>query len=114
MDGLTGMGFKVLVEDRPHGFAFGLIGQFWRPTGNLIDFDPDEFTSFQRAGLAKAVCTFRVAPESEEDTRLSTTTRVLAMDEAARRRFLRYWRIVGPFSGLIRRRALRLVQAEVT
>ena len=38
---------------------------------------------------------------------LSTETRVQAVDDAARRAFRRYWRVVGPFSGLIRRRWLR-------
>jgi hypothetical protein len=41
--------------------------------------------------------------------RLSTETRIEAVDEAARRAFLRYWRIVGPFSALIRRRWLKQI-----
>ena len=42
---------------------------------------------------------------------LSTETRVQAVDEQARRVFLRYWRVIGPFSGLIRRRWLKLIAA---
>ena len=38
---------------------------------------------------------------------LSTETRIAAVDERARRAFGRYWRVVGPFSGVIRRRWLR-------
>jgi hypothetical protein len=38
---------------------------------------------------------------------LSTETRVLAVDAAALRAFRRYWLVVGPFSGLIRRRWLQ-------
>ena len=38
---------------------------------------------------------------------LSTETRVQAVDAASRRAFRRYWLVVGPFSGLIRRRWLR-------
>jgi hypothetical protein len=40
---------------------------------------------------------------------LTTETRIAAVDDAARRAFMRYWRIVGPFSGLIRRRWLRAI-----
>jgi hypothetical protein len=43
---------------------------------------------------------------------LSTETRVQAVDDAALRAFRRYWRVVGPFSGLIRRRWLRAAQAS--
>jgi hypothetical protein len=37
---------------------------------------------------------------------LATETRVAALDDAARRSFARYWRLIRPFSGLIRRRWL--------
>jgi hypothetical protein len=40
-------------------------------------------------------------------TLLSTETRVSATNSTARRAFRGYWRVVGPFSGLIRRRWLR-------
>ena len=37
---------------------------------------------------------------------LSTETRIAAADDQARRAFGRYWRVVGPFSALIRHRWL--------
>jgi hypothetical protein len=40
---------------------------------------------------------------------LTTETRIAAVDDAARRAFTWYWRIVGPFSALIRRRWLRAI-----
>jgi hypothetical protein len=43
---------------------------------------------------------------------LVTETRVAANDAAARRAFARYWRLVGPFSALIRRRWLRAAARE--
>jgi hypothetical protein len=42
---------------------------------------------------------------------LSTETRVQAVDDDARRVFLRYWRVIGPFSALIRRRWLKQIAA---
>jgi hypothetical protein len=38
---------------------------------------------------------------------VSTETRILAVDAHAKRWFGRYWLVVRPFSGLIRRRWLR-------
>jgi hypothetical protein len=35
------------------------------------------------------------------------------VDDRARRAFRRYWLVVGPFSGLIRRRWLRAVEAAI-
>jgi hypothetical protein len=40
-------------------------------------------------------------------------TRVALTDEQSRRRFRRYWLLIGPFSALIRRLALRQVAAEL-
>jgi hypothetical protein len=47
--------------------------------------------------MCKAVIDFRVGESS-----LSTETRVHVADPAARRKFRRYWRVIRPFSGLIR------------
>jgi hypothetical protein len=44
-------------------------------------------------------------------SRLTTETRVKAMDDRALRAFRLYWLAVGPFSALIRRRWLRAIQA---
>lgn len=43
-------------------------------------------------------------------SRLSTETRVKAMDDRARRVFRIYWLAIGPFSALIRRRWLLAIQ----
>ena len=45
-----------------------------------------------------------------DGTTLSTETRVLATDEASRRAFRRYWLVIRPFSGLIRRVWLRAIR----
>jgi hypothetical protein len=53
-----------------------------------------------------------VIPLNEDASRLSTETRVQATDAMSRRQFLRYWRIIGPFSGLVRRDLLRRIKRE--
>ncbi len=110
LDGLARIRFKPLVEDPPNAFALGLIGQFWRASGRLLDFDPATFTTARHPEFAKAIWLFRVHPESGQRCELVTTTRVYCMDPESRRRFLRYWKIIAPFSGVIRRQALQLAR----
>jgi hypothetical protein len=56
---------------------------------------------------------FRAEPVGE-GSRLLTETRVAAVDDRARRAFLRYWRVVRPFSGLVRKRWLVAVGKRAT
>lgn len=111
LDGFVAAGFTLLEEVPDSEIVLGLTGRFWRPTGRLIRLAPDEFAAFDEPGWAKAVWNFHVESKGP-GSRVSTETRVQATDDAARRAFLLYWRVVGPFSGLIRRRALALVAAE--
>ena len=81
----------TVIEDIPgEGLVLAVTGQFWRLRGR----GPEP--------PAKAVVDFRAAPG-----RLSTETRVHVADPDSRRKFARYWRIVRPFSGLIRISILR-------
>jgi hypothetical protein len=80
----------VTLQDVPgEGIAVSLRGQFWRVRGR----GPEP--------PATAVLRFRA-----EDGMLSTETRV-HVPPASRRRFIRYWRVVRPFSSLIRVHLLR-------
>lgn len=65
-------------------------------------------------GTVRIVAGFRAEPLPAEGSLLVTETRVAAVDEPARRAFLRYWRLVGPFSGLVRRRWLAAVRRQST
>ena len=96
-------GFQVLIES-PDGAALGHVGQHWRPLGGeRPDFDGlDGFAAFARPGFCRVVVTIEARPH-EDGVILATETRVAATDEEARRRFGRYWLVVRPFSGLIRR-----------
>jgi hypothetical protein len=88
-----------VLEDVPgEGMVVALTGHFWRATGR------------GRSEAARAVVDFRALPG-----RLSTETRVRVPD-SSRREFERYWRIVRPFSGMIRKDLLRAAKrrAEAT
>ncbi len=105
-EGLARMRFKVVREEPPKGFVLGIIGRFWTISGHLVEFDPHLFSEIQAPGRAKAIWAFNVTPDPAGGSVLSTVTRVLAMDEHARRRFRLYWALVGPFSTVVRSRVL--------
>jgi len=84
--------------------AFGLVGQFWRLDYGLIPVaDAQAFEREQ--GEPKLVLDVCVAPEAG-GCRLVTRTRVHCPTEALRRRFVPYWYVIRPVSGLIRQRLL--------
>lgn len=64
-----------------------------------------DFATFDRPGYAKMAINWRL-----EGTTLSTETRVFLTDEASRRAFRRYWLLIRPFSGSIRRVSLRAIK----
>jgi hypothetical protein len=102
-------GFCLLAEEKEREVVLGASGCFWRPTGNLSATDPARFREPPPAGTARAAWNFTVSQPSDGVTLLSTETRVLCADDGALRSFRRYWMVVGPFSGLIRRHMLRTI-----
>ena len=110
LDGLVEAGF-VLIGERPgQEIVLGLVGKFWRPTGGLRTFDAAEFRSLDEPGWAKAAWSFSLSDAGPGETRLATETRVRCTDSASRRCFRAYWLVVRPFSGLLRRDALRTIR----
>ncbi len=102
-------GFGILVEE-PRELAVGLIGQPWRATGGqVVRFGgPDEFTAFDRPGFVKVAAGFRASPAGA-GCELCTETRVAATDPGSAGRFARYWTVIAPFGGWLRRRMLAAV-----
>lgn len=106
---LIDAGFGVLAEQPGKEIVLGVSGRFWRPTGNLSTFNRADFDAPVPAGLARAVWNFHVAGVDDQTT-LSTETRIICGDRSSRRKFRAYWFFVRPFSGLIRRLMLRAVR----
>ena len=111
-EGIERRAFTVLVEQPPTALVLGIVGRFWTPRGDLQRVAPEDWVPFDEPGFAKAAWGFSLEALPEGGCRLATETRVWCTDPASRRRFLRYWRIVGPFSGWIRREILRLVRRQ--
>jgi hypothetical protein len=98
------------------GVVLGLTGQFWKLRGEPDSGRPrtrDDFRAYDRPDACKAVVDLRIAGAADGRCRLSTETRVHVPDPEARRSFRRYWRVVRPFSGLIRILLLRAVRRRV-
>jgi len=92
-------GFETIARS-PTDVVFAASGTPWRLSGGLRPFAASDPGTVRVATDIRAVA---VAGGCV----LSTETRVRAVDDAALRAFRRYWFLVGPFSGLIRRRWLR-------
>jgi len=110
LDGLLGAGFALLAEEPGREIVLGIAGRFWRVTGGGMRVSAADFAAFSAAGTAKAAMDFRLEPLGGGRTRLSTETRILCADDAARRSFGRYWLAVRAGSGLIRREILARVK----
>lgn len=102
-------GFVVLAE-RPGELVLGVVGRFWQPRASVRSIAAEDFAGFEEPGWAKAAFNFEARPAPGGGTLLVTETRIRATDAAARRSFGRYWRLVGPWSALIRRAWLRAIR----
>jgi hypothetical protein len=109
LDVLAG-GFTLVAQNPPREIVLGVDGAFWRARGDLRPVDAASFRRPQPAGTARAAWSFQLVERSDGACALSTETRVKCADAASRRRFLIYWAVVRPGSGLIRRMMLRSVR----
>lgn len=96
-------GFVQLAETPLQELLYTAIGQPWKPVGGKRP-DAADFRAFAEPGYAKMGFNFWL-----EHGVLSTETRVLLTDERSRKLFRRYWLVIRPFSGLIRREWLRAI-----
>jgi len=115
LDDMLDLGWILLAEEPEVELVFGQIGRPWQPTkassGPAVT--PDTFADFDSPGFAKIAFSLRVQPYGASSSILMMETRVALTDPESRRRFRRYWMLIGPFSSLIRRMALRLTAAEL-
>jgi len=99
----------LLGEDPPHEIAFGAIGRFWSGETAWEQIEAAQFATFDRPGFARIACGFSLRPYGEKRTLVSYECRTQATDPESRRGFLRYWRPLSPFIGVVLRSQLRVV-----
>jgi hypothetical protein len=103
----TRTSFLALAEEPEREIVLGtlvVVPPGWRPKGKP---SPDGFKALREPGFALAATNFRLEDTGAGETVVTTETRVYATDEATRRRFAPYWRVIYPGSALIRRMWLK-------
>ncbi len=112
LEGMLKWGFVFLADIPREEIVFGLIGRFWTRSAQVQSLDADAFIQFNRQGFAKAVGNMAFMSQGNGSVLVTTETRVHCLDQASRRYFRRYWLLIGPFSGLIRKEWLRLIKQQ--
>ena len=90
----------------------GAVTQPWVGDVKFSSVPTDEFASFSEPDLVKIAWTLECDALDAETTQFRTQTRVLPTDEAALRKFRRYWLVFGIGIVLIRRLTNRAVRRE--
>ncbi|MFT8715923.1 hypothetical protein [Gluconobacter potus] len=103
----------TLLSQTNRSLVYGLKGAFWQTDYGLRRFDtPMEFLGNRDASIATLILSFVTGPATPKRTRLVTQTHVLCPTSHVRRRFLPYWLVIRPVSGLLRRRMLSQIKAR--
>lgn len=102
-----------LAEEFHREIVEGLVGQWWKfgaPVRQTVR-TLQEYLDFAEPGYAKATISFQLEEDATGNrTRLTTETRVICLDDSARRAMGRYWLLIRPFSGIIRRLILATIR----
>ena len=106
-------GTAVLASAPEREIVVGLIGKFWRirEAERVPVRSREQFLAFDRPGFAVSTLSFHIDAE-DGGSRVTTITRVRTTDPSSRRAFIRYWRVIGTGSALLRRTWLRAVKAR--
>jgi len=116
LDRLTQTGFKLVGERPGEEIVLGVVGKFWKPSGERRPADRVQFERGAPVGEVLAAWNFEVRQQAagnrQQASCLTTETRIKCGDPATLRTFRRYWRIVHPGSAVIRRAMLRAVETE--
>jgi hypothetical protein len=112
---MVGLGWVLLAETPGVEMVLGQVSRPWRADASSpsAPTTPEEFTTFDEPGYAKIVTSLRVDRYGDASSILTVETRVATTDATSRRRFRRYWLLIGLASSLIRRMSLRLLAAEL-
>jgi hypothetical protein len=105
--------FTLLEQQADTALIFGLIGAFWEADYGLRDIPSiAAFRAERHDDVCKLVLGFVVQPQAGKRYRLVTETRISCVTARARHRFLPYWLLICPVSGLIRRRMLSAIRDQ--
>jgi hypothetical protein len=92
LEELRGLGWGCLLERPGELYVGGAVCQPWLADVKFRAVPTEQFAKFAEPGLVKIAWTLQARPLEAHLTDLSSETRVAATDNAARTRFLAYWR----------------------
>jgi hypothetical protein len=110
---LLGASTRLALAPSPLGKATGrerVYGLAWRVDGAAEPVPAQQLAGFSAPGYIKVIWDVRVDGHADTGTYVSTTTRFVATDETARERLRASWRVLGPVSADLARRALASVK----
>lgn len=112
---LDALPVPLLASDPPSSVVFGGLLQPWQLTGGESGpaLDAAQLRAWNAPGWVKVVMDFRLTPGGS-GTELASETRVTATDDASRKAFARYWRVIRPGSSAVRWEVLTAVELRVT
>lgn len=112
---MVDQGWVLLAETPGVEVVLGQVSRPWKADASsaVAPSTAEQFTDFDEPGYAKIVTSLRVDPYGNDSSILTVETRVATTDAMSRRRFRRYWLLIGPASSLTRRMALRLLATEL-
>lgn len=105
-------GWVRLAREADREFVFGAVGRFWQPTIEWRDVDATAFTDFDEPGWGKIGASISVRPYGRDRSLLTFEARTATTDPESRRRFRRYWLLIGPFAGFVMGRALDRIATD--
>ena len=108
LDGFIKVGFIFLEEIENEEFVLGFLAN----QRGLKIVSPKEFIDFTQAGYVMAAWNFHFVQVDEGETLISTETRILGTNKAAKRFFSLYWFFIAPFSAWIRKIILEMLKKE--
>jgi hypothetical protein len=106
------LGWGVLAYRPGRELVMGAVTQPWVGNVKFRAIPSEEFARFSEPDLVKIVWTLECKPVDAGTTRFRTQTRVMPTDDAARRKFRRYWLVFGIGIVLIRHLANRAIRRE--
>jgi hypothetical protein len=112
LDETLSLGWGILAEEPGREIVVGAVTRPWEPNVRFQSLPPDEFAAFREPGYVKIAWTLTAIPLDESRSQFRTETRVATTDADARARFRRYWAVMAPGIGLIRRQTLGLVRRD--
>jgi len=107
-----GHGFMLLDEKPGEEVVVGAVGQFWHMNIPFHDVAPQQFASFHEPGWGKVAWCIRVEPR-DSGSWVTLELRVTATDDTSWRKQANYFRLIGPFSHLIRSSAMAHLEAQL-